>query len=140
MVDTFKLHIYATDRVFYDGDCNSLTVNTIDGQMGVLAHHSNMICALLNGTTVYKVGEKTYFAATSEGVMKIEDNDVLVLVDTAEHPEEIDKLQNERILAAAKEEKMQSKTPSEMYLAEARLIKAQNRLKVKDKYFDEIIK
>lgn len=47
--ETFRLHILAADRPFYDGDCVSLVVPTPSGQYGVLAHHSDYIAAIVPG-------------------------------------------------------------------------------------------
>ena len=46
-MNTFRLHILAADRVFFEGDCTSLIVPTVHGQYGVQARHSNMIAALV---------------------------------------------------------------------------------------------
>ena len=45
MAELFHLRILASDRAFYDGDCESLTVPTLDGELGILAHHSNLVAA-----------------------------------------------------------------------------------------------
>ena len=44
---TFQLHILAADRVFFEGECESVVVPTASGQYGVQAHHSNMIAAIV---------------------------------------------------------------------------------------------
>ena len=43
---TFQLHILAADRVFFEGECESVVAPTASGQYGVQAHHSNMIAAI----------------------------------------------------------------------------------------------
>ena len=90
-MNSFKVHILAADKVLYEGECESLIVPTPWGQYGILAHHCDAICAIVAGRLTYRVpGGKNQFAAVSDGLMKIEDNDVLILLDTAEHPEDID--------------------------------------------------
>ena len=90
-MDTFQVHILAADRTFYEGPCLSLTIPTSDGQRGILARHSNMIAAVQPGLLRYQPpGEPIQLAAVSMGMVKVEHNDVLVLVDAAERPEEID--------------------------------------------------
>ena len=77
--------------MFYEGPCESLVVPTVLGQHGILANHSNMISALVPGTLMYRIpGKDMAMAAVSSGLVKIEDGDVLVLVDSAERPEDID--------------------------------------------------
>ena len=42
-METFQVHILAADRTFYEGPCESLTISTSDGELGILAHHSPML-------------------------------------------------------------------------------------------------
>ena len=51
---SFKVHILAADKTFYDGECESLIIPTSSGQYGILADHSNTITALVPGTLTYR--------------------------------------------------------------------------------------
>ncbi len=138
-MDTFRVSILAADRPFYRGECESLMFPTLDGQYGVLAHHRNMIAAIIPGTLSYKIPGKTEFtAAVSEGLIKVEDNEVLVLVDSAERPEEIDAIRAKREADAAKEAILQKQSIQEYHSAQAKLARAVNRLKVKQHYNDSL--
>lgn len=132
---TFFLHILATDKPFYEGECLSLVVPTPQGQYGIQAHHSNYISAVTPGeldfTAVVDGEEKRIQAAVSEGLVKVENNEVLVLVDTAESPGEIDENRAKRAADAAKEEMLRKQSVREYYAAQAKLARAMNRLKVK---------
>ena len=87
---SFRVHILAADHTFYDGPCESLIVPAPDGQYGVCAGHANTICAIVPGKLRLRAPDgREQIAAVSSGVVKIEDNDVLVLVDSAERPEDI---------------------------------------------------
>lgn len=103
----FFLHILAADKPFYEGECVSLVVPTLQGQYGIMAHHSNYISAVVPGELDFTVEEdgkeKRIRAAVSEGIVKVEKNEVLVLVDTAESPDEIDESRARRAADAAKE-------------------------------------
>ena len=131
-MNRFRLHIFAADRVFFEGDCVSLIVPTVHGQYGVQAHHSNMIAALVPGMLTYRrePGESCV-AAVSAGLIKVEDNDVLVLVDAAERPEDIDAIRARRAADAAREELLQKRSLQEYRAAQAMLARAINRLRVK---------
>ena len=65
-------------------------------------------------------------------MIKIEDNDVLVLVDAAERPEDIDALRAQRAADEAREQLLQKKSREEYKLAQATLARALNRLRAKD--------
>lgn len=128
----FSVHILAADNVFYQGPCESLIVPTIDGQYGILADHSNTISAIVPGVLTYRVpGEPEQIAAVSAGLVKIEDNDVLVLVDTAERPEDIDANRARRAADEAKEALLQKRSMQEYQAAQVNLARAINRLRVK---------
>ena len=131
-MDSFQVHILAADRTFYEGPCVSLTIPTSDGERGILAHHSSMIAAVRPGTLRYQVpGEEPQLAAISPGMVKVEHNDVLVLVDSAEHPEEIDAARAKREADEAREILLQKKSRQEYRIAQATLARALNRLRVK---------
>ena len=131
-MDTFQVHILAADRIFYEGPCVSLTIPTSDGERGILAHHENMIAAILPGTLRWQVpGQETQLAAVSPGMVKVEHNDVLVLVDSAERPEEIDEARARREADEAREALLQKKSRQEHQLAQSTLARALNRLRVR---------
>ena len=85
----FHARILASDTSFFDGSCEFMTVPCTDGAMGILAHHSNMIAAVVPGELRFQpADEPLRTAAVSSGLVKIEDGEVLLLVDTAERPED----------------------------------------------------
>ena len=132
-METFRVHILAADKTFYEGPCVSITVPTTDGERGILAHHSSMIAAIKPGTLRYQVpGEEPVLAAISPGMVKVENNDVLVLVDSAERPEEIDVARAQREIDEAREILLQKRSRQEHQIAEATMARALNRLRVKN--------
>ena len=132
-METFQVHILAADKTFYEGPCVSLIIPTSDGERGILAHHSPMIPAVKPGTLRYQVpGEKPRLAAISPGMVKVEHNDVLVLVDSAERAEEIDEARAQREIEEAREALLQQRSRLEHQLAQATLARALNRLRVKN--------
>ena len=131
-MDTFQVHILAADKNFYEGPCVSLTIPTSDGEQSILAHHSDMIAAILPGTLRYQVPDgPVRLAAVSSGMVKIQKNNVLVLVDSVERPEEIDAARARREADQAREAILQKKSIQEYHLAQASLARALNRLRVK---------
>ncbi len=136
-METFQVHILAADRTFYEGPCVSMTISTSDGEQGILAHHSSMIAAVLPGLLRYQLpGEPVRLAAVSAGMVKVEGNDVMVLVDSAERPEEIDASRARREADQAREALLQKKSRQEHQLAQATLARAMNRLRVKARRVD----
>lgn len=134
-MSVFQVHILAADHVFYEGPCESLVVPALQGQYGILSKHSNMIGAVVPGTLFYRTpGEEEKQAAVSSGLFKIENNEVLVLVDSAERPEEIDVNRARRAADEAKEALLQQKSIQEYRVAQTQLARAISRLRVKHAY------
>ncbi|MCC8017470.1 MAG: ATP synthase F1 subunit epsilon [Lachnospiraceae bacterium] len=131
-MNTFQLSIFASDRIFYEGPCESLILPAQEGSYGVQAGHCNMIAAVYPGELSYRVpGEELKIAAVSEGMVKIENNQVLVLVDTAEHPEEIDLKRVQLAADHAREVMLQKQQVWEYRTAQAQLSRAIARMKVR---------
>lgn len=136
-MSTFQVSILAADRDFYEGPCESLVIPTLQGQYGILAHHRNLIAAVAPGTLHYKVPDKPeQIAAVSAGLIKVENNEVLILVDSAERPEDIDVNRARRAADEAKEAMLQKKSIQEYRSAQTRLARAISRLRVKSNYME----
>ena len=132
-MNTFALTVLAAEKPFYEGESISIVIPTTQGQYGIQAMHSNMIAAIVPGTLKVTVREgQEIIAAVSSGLVKVEDNHVLLLVDTAELPEEIDINRAKRSAEEAKEAILQNKSVKDYYAAQAKMARAISRLKVKN--------
>lgn len=101
--------------------------------MGILTHHSNMIAAVVPGELRFQpVGGPLRTAAVSAGLVKVEAGEVMLLVSTAERPEDIDVNRARRAEDAAKEALLQKKSMQEHRNAEAQLARAISRLRTKE--------
>lgn len=129
----FQVSVLAADNVFYEGPCESLVLPTVEGLYGILAGHSSMISAIVPGKLTLRTpaGEE-HIAAVSAGIVKVENHNVLVLVDTAERPEDIDLNRARHAAEEAKEALLQKRGMREYRAAQATLSRALNRLKVKN--------
>lgn len=129
---SFPLVVLAAEKPFYEGECVSLVYPTPQGLRGVQAMHCNMIAAIAPGMLKITASDGTkVLAAVSSGLIKVENNQVLLLVDTAERPEEIDENRAKRSAEEAKEAILQKKSIQEYHEAQAKMARAINRLKVK---------
>lgn len=131
----FKVKILAADKPFYEGEALSLIVPTVNGQFGILAHHSNTLGATVPGLLKITYPDNSEeVLSVSSGIFKIEHNHVLVLVDSLERPEEIDINRAKREADEAKEALLQKMSRQEYYSTQAKLARALNRLKIKSNY------
>ena len=133
-MNSFLLQIYEADGTFFDGECESLIVPTQTGSYGIQAGHSNVVLAIVPGVMQYRVAgsEEMVPAAVSNGVLKMEDGKALMLLDSAEHADEIDIARARRALDEAKEQMLLKGSRVEYNAAQARLARAMNRLKLKE--------
>ena len=136
-MEAFKLEILAAERALYNGECISIVIPTTQGQYGIWANHANLIAAIIPGMVRFTLPDgKEVIAAVSAGLLKVEKNHVLLLVDTAEHPEEIDENRAKRAAEQAKEAILQKKSIQDYQIAQAKMARAINRLRVKKYYTD----
>ncbi|MBQ8000999.1 MAG: ATP synthase F1 subunit epsilon [Ruminococcus sp.] len=131
-MNAFSLAVLAAEKPFFEGECISLVIPTVDGQYGIQAGHNNMIAAILPGELKFTVPSgEIMLAAVSEGLVKVENGKVLILVDTAERPEEIDENRARRSAEQAKEAILQKKSIQDYCAAQSRMARALSRLRVK---------
>ncbi|MDD7770526.1 ATP synthase F1 subunit epsilon [Suipraeoptans intestinalis] len=129
-MESFFLKVISSDKVFFEGRCKSLVVPTPDGQKGILAHHENMVIAVEIGELVLTPEEgEPITAVVSKGFVEILNNQVAVLVNSAERPEDIDVLRAREAEERAKEQLRQKQSIQEYHLSQASLARAMNRLK-----------
>lgn len=67
-----------------EGDVESVVLPGADGDLGVLAGHAPLICALRRGIAQVTRDGRTEFFVTGEGVLEVSLSGVHALVDTAE--------------------------------------------------------
>ena len=127
---TLPLRVLAPERTFFDGACTSLTVPSIDGMYGLMAQHEDIVLAIVPGKLTLRDADGVeQIAAVSEGVLKMEHGEALVLVDTIERPEEIDWKRAEAAKERAEERLRQKLSIQEYYNSKAALARAVARLK-----------
>ncbi len=134
-MNTFHMKLLEADQPFFEGECISVQIPATDGAYGIMANHTNLICALVPGELKYKTPDgKENAASVSSGICKVEDGEVLILTESAEHPEEIDVRRAEREAAQAKEEILRRRSIQSYNAAQAKMARVLNRLRVKNKY------
>ena len=103
MAGSFQLSVITPEREFFKGEVESLTVETVDGQLCVLASHVPMATALSVGIMKIKKSDgETVEATHTEGFLEVRPrNIVTMLVQACEWPHEIDALRAEEALKRA---------------------------------------
>ena len=136
MSSSFTLKIQAADKLFYDGPAVSVTVPAYDGGLQILAHHENMVVATKEGVVRFRVadGEEERRGIVGIGFTHISNNTVTILVDSAERPEDIDRVRAQEALERAKEQLRQDQSIQEYHISQASLARAMVRLSEPSKF------
>ena len=131
----FKLRILTAERAYFDGDCESLVIPTLTGQVGIQAGHSPMIASVIPGMLLYREhgGNELLPVAVSHGICKCEGNEVTILVDSALGHNEIDPHRAKAAAEKAREDLAHQSSMREYYSAKADLARAMGRLRVSSK-------
>lgn len=87
---TYHLQIVTPDGKCFDGQAKSLTIPTIDGQVGILAGHINFVTALGMGPAKVITEDGERIAACIGGMVAVTDGEVKVVATTFEWANEID--------------------------------------------------
>jgi len=87
---TLDCRIHTPDGTVYDGEVSSLVLPGEKGEFGVLYNHISYMALLGPGTIELGENGDKQKLACGGGFAEIEDNDVTVLAETAERPEDID--------------------------------------------------
>ena len=101
----FHVKIISSNRTFYEGVCHCLILPAVDGEMAVMAHHESEIVAVKAGEMRFQATEDGPWeaAVVGEGFCEIANNRVMLLADTIEKPEEIERIRAQEALERAKE-------------------------------------
>lgn len=129
-MSVFHLSVVTPERMFFDGDVERVTVRTVSGDVGILKGHAKYISALGIGKMRIKTesGEKT--AALAEGFIKVDGDKTLVLASACEWAEEIDLSRAKKAEERARELLQTAQSKSEHDVAELKLKRALNRIRV----------
>ena len=133
---TFHLKIIAYDKIFYDDEAVSIVLPAVDGEIQIMANHEEYVIALKEGEVRIMTSDgKMIPAVCGSGFVEVSsDNQVEVLVDTIERPEEIDVRRAREAKERVEERMRQHQSKMEYHRNAASLARAMSRLKEANKY------
>lgn len=86
----FQLTIITPERIFYQGQVSMVEFTTTEGEIGVLKSHIPLTTVLVSGIVSMYEEETVKKAAVHAGFAEILPDQVTILAEIAEWPEEID--------------------------------------------------
>ena len=133
-MNSFILNITASSGEFYQGSCESMVLPVKDGVYGVQAGHSPVLVAIHMGMLKFTVDGETREILVGDGIAEVTPTFVLLLVDSAERPEDIDKNRAEAARIRAEERLHHKQSMHEYYQTKIALDRAMQRLQTAAKY------
>jgi F-type H+-transporting ATPase subunit epsilon len=106
----------------YDADVYEVILPTLDGEIGVLQDHMPLVSVATTGAIAVRKDQKDgdaarEFFAISGGVIEVSDNVLRVLVDEADHADDINEAEVEAAIERA--QKLKSEAKDEVSLEHA---------------------
>lgn len=130
----FKLQIVTPDRLFFEGEVESVIVRTIEGDIAILKDHINYVGILDIGNARIKVDGKQKIAVIAGGFVQVDEEKTTILTEAAEWPEEIDLDRAQKAKEKAQSAMNGKGGEMDMVSAEAKLKRAITRINSVEKY------
>lgn len=135
MAKTFHLSVLTPEHEFFSGQVEMLNVSAIDGKLCVLADHAPTVVGLTEGElNLRDAGGIVRWAAASDGFMTITQDETVVMLQSAEWPEDIDRVRAERAERNAREALLQQQDRQSYLMTQAMLLRAMTRLRVTENH------
>jgi len=127
---TTRLDIVTAERVVFSEDVDMVIAPGIEGQLGILPHHSPLMTALVPGELLVRKGGQELPLAITGGFIEVRPDRIIILADAAERVEEIDVARAEEAKRRA-EERLKEHAPGvDLLRAEAALRRSLARLEI----------
>ena len=135
MPKMFHLSILTPEHEFYSGAVEMLNVSATDGEMCILADHAPTVVGLTEGELTFR-DEKgiTRWASASDGFMTVTQDETVVMLQSSEWPEDIDRVRAERAERNAREALLQKQDRQSYLMNQAMLLRAMTRLRVSEQH------
>ncbi len=102
-MSSIRLEIVTVERMVYSEEVDVVVAPGVEGQLGILPHHTPLMTTLQPGELRIKKGAEELVLAISGGFLEIRPDKVVILADAAERVEEIDVARAEEAKRRAQE-------------------------------------
>ena len=90
MADSFKLQVVTPDEMFYEGEASMVELTTTEGQIGVYANHIPLTAIVAPGVLHIHEASEVKKAALHAGFIEILPDQITILAEVVEWPDQID--------------------------------------------------
>ncbi|PNU20406.1 ATP synthase F1 subunit epsilon [Geothermobacter hydrogeniphilus] len=131
MAEKLTLQLVTPYKKVLSAEVDEVTAPGTLGELGLLPGHTPLLTTLKIGELSYKQGNENFHVAVNWGYLEVEEDQVNVLVETAEPADEID-LERARAALGRAEEKLKGLDPEDknFKIMEAALERAMIRIQV----------
>lgn len=131
----FHFQLVSISGKKFDEDVYEVILPTADGEIGVLQDHMPLVSVAKTGVIAVRRNPKDLdsqreFFATNGGVIEVSDNVLRVLVDEADHTDDINEAEVQKALERAQKMKSEAKDEVSLEHAQALIDRQQVRLQV----------
>ena len=132
-MQSFNLKITTPNGEKFDGTCESVIVRTLQGDVAILARHTDYVTALSAGKCTVTVGGEKRTAACIGGVLSVIKGNATILASSFEWSDEIDLERAKEALENGKSRLAAAHDSKEVDLAKLRIMRALTRINVAEK-------
>lgn len=126
----FILKVITPDRVFYEGAVKMVEFNTTEGEIGIYQEHIPMTVLVSPGLMTITEESQVKYAALHAGFAQILPEEITILAEVVEWPEEIDLARAEAAKVRAEERLKETSNETDLARAETALHRAIARIHV----------
>lgn len=84
------LTIITPDQTVFEGEADSVSLPTQNGEITVLPHHLPIITTIAPGPVTARIGKEEHVFAVSRGIIEIDQKSVRVLSDIADRADDLE--------------------------------------------------
>jgi F-type H+-transporting ATPase subunit epsilon len=130
---TIKVDVVTAERLVFSDDVDIVIAPGIEGEMGILPHHTQLMTVLQPGELRIRKGTQEFSLAVTGGFLEIKPERITVLADAAERAEEIDIARAEAARKRAEDRLAKHTSEVDLARAEAALRRSLLRIRVAEK-------
>lgn len=133
-MSSFKLEIITPLGIKFSKDVEYISLKTTEGNMGILANHTPFVAGLHSDDIKIKINNSTEISYyISGGFLEINKEKVLIIVDEAMLPDEIDLLEAKKELEFAQKKLTKLNEDNQIIMAQKSLQDALVKVRVAEK-------
>jgi len=131
MAETLKLEIVTPEGIVYSEDVEMVTLPCVEGEMGILPQHVELMTQLVPGEMIVRSGGRDGLVAVGEGLVEVTSKRVAILTDMAIPADKIDEAMVEEARQRAEARLREKVSAEEIASLNASIARSLAQLRVK---------